>query len=179
MSIIQEKRHSLAHLLAQAVLDIYPEAKLTIGPATETGFYYDIDFGNQKVTDHDLSRIQKQMKKILPTWSTFNPISKTPDEARDFFKDNQYKLELIEEIISRGEEITLYQSGEFIDLCRGGHVEHMNEIDPESFKLDRVAGAYWRAEEKNHSRYLPTSHSKPLACSSSYTKIIFCANMMF
>jgi len=149
MSTIQEKRHSLAHLLAQAVLTIYPEAKPTIGPATDNGFYYDFDFGTQKVTDHDLGRIQKEMKKLLPTWDTFTTLSKTPDEARDFFKDNQYKLELIDGIIEKGEEITLYQSGEFIDLCRGGHVEHMNEIDLESFKLDKVAGAYWRGNEKN------------------------------
>jgi threonyl-tRNA synthetase len=149
MSTIQEKRHSLAHLLAQAVLNIYPEAKLTIGPATDNGFYYDVDFGTQKVTDHDLGRIQKEMKKLLPTWEGFVGISKTPDEARDFYKDNPYKLELIEEIVSRGEDITFYQSGEFIDLCRGGHVAHMNEIDVESFKLERVAGAYWRGDEKN------------------------------
>ncbi len=149
MSTIQEKRHSLAHLLAQAVLHIYPDAKLTIGPSTDNGFYYDCDFGTQKVTDHDLGRIQKEMKKILPTWDSFTAISKTQEEAREFFKDNQYKLELIEEIVSRGEEITFYQSGEFVDLCRGGHIEHMNEIDPESFKLDRVAGAYWRGDEKN------------------------------
>jgi threonyl-tRNA synthetase len=149
MSTIQEKRHSLAHLLAQAVLNIYPEAKLTIGPATDNGFYYDCDFGAQKVTDHDLGRIQKEMRKILPTWDGFTAISKTTDEAREFFKDNQYKLELIEEITARDEAITFYQSGDFVDLCRGGHVEHMNEIDPESFKLERVAGAYWRGDEKN------------------------------
>ncbi len=149
MSTIQEKRHSLAHLLAQAILNIYPEAKLTIGPSTDNGFYYDCDFGTQKVTDHDLGRIQKEMKKILPTWDGFTAISKTPDEARETFKDNQYKLELIEEIVSRNEDITFYQSGEFVDLCRGGHVEHMSEIDPESFKLERVAGAYWRGDEKN------------------------------
>ncbi len=149
MSTIQVKRHSLAHLLAQAVMNIYPDVKMTIGPSTDTGFYYDFDFGTQKVTDHDLGRIQKEMKKLLPTWDTFSAISKTPDEARESYKDNPYKLELIEEIISRGEEITFYKSGDFMDLCRGGHVEHMNEIDLESFKLDRVAGAYWRGDEKN------------------------------
>jgi threonyl-tRNA synthetase len=149
MSTIQEKRHSLAHLLAQAILNIYPDAKLTIGPSTDNGFYYDVDFGTNKVTDHDLGRIQKEMKKILPTWEGFTALSKTPNEALEFFKDNQYKLELIEEIISRGEEITFYKSGEFIDLCRGGHVAHMNEINTESFKLERVAGAYWRGDEKN------------------------------
>ncbi len=149
MSTIEEKRHSLAHLLAQAILNIYPETKLTIGPSTDTGFYYDCDFGTQKVTDHDLGRIQKEMKKILPTWSTFSAISKTPEEARELFKNNPYKLELIEEIISRGEEITCYQSGDFIDLCRGGHVSDMTEIDSESFKLDKTAGAYWRGDEKN------------------------------
>lgn len=149
MSTIQEKRHSLAHLLAQAVMNIYPDVKMTIGPSTDTGFYYDFDFGTQKVTDHDLGRIQKEMKKVLPTWDGFSAITKTPDGAREYYKDNPYKLELIEEIISRGEEITFYRSGEFTDLCRGGHVEHMSEIDLESFKLDRAAGAYWRGDEKN------------------------------
>lgn len=149
MSTIEEKRHSLAHLLAQAILHIYPDAKLTIGPATDTGFYYDVDFGTSKPTDADLARIEKEMRKILPTWDGFEALSKTVEEARDFFKDNPYKLELIEEIASRGEEITFYKSGEFIDLCRGGHVAHMNEIDSESFKLDKIAGAYWRGDEKN------------------------------
>lgn len=149
MSTLEQKRHSLAHLLAQAVLHIYPEAKPTIGPATDTGFYYDFDFGEKKITDHDLGRIQKEMKKLLPIWDTFTAISKTPEEARVFFEDNPYKLELIEEIIARGEEITFYQSGDFVDLCRGGHVEHMNEIDVDSFELDKTAGAYWRGNEKN------------------------------
>jgi threonyl-tRNA synthetase len=149
MSTIQEKRHSLAHLLAQAVLNIYPDAKPTIGPATDNGFYYDFDFGTQKVTDHDLGRIQKEMKKLLPTWDGFVAISKSADEARAEYTSNPYKLELIEEIVGRGEEITFYKSGEFTDLCRGGHVEHMSEIDLESFKLDRIAGAYWRGDENN------------------------------
>ena len=137
MSTIEEKRHSLAHLLAQAILNIYPDAKLTIGPATDTGFYYDVDFGTAKLTDADLPKIEKEMKKLLPTWDTFEGISKTADEAREFFKDNKYKLELIEEIIARGEQLTFYKSGEFIDLCRGGHVVHMNEISSDSFELDR------------------------------------------
>ena len=149
MSTIEQKRHSLAHLLAQTIVNLYPHAKLTIGPATDTGFYYDVDFGQTKLTDADLPKIQKEMQKILPTWKGFTALSKTPDEAREFYTNNQYKLELIEEIISRGEEITFYQSGEFIDLCRGGHVEDMNEISSDSFELDRVAGAYWRGDEKN------------------------------
>lgn len=149
MSTIQEKRHSLAHLLAQAVLNIYPDAKPTIGPATDNGFYYDFDFGTQKVTDHDLGRIQKEMKKLLPTWDGFVAISKSADDARAEYASNPYKLELIEEIVTRGEEITFYKSGDFTDLCRGGHVDHMSEIDLESFKLERIAGAYWRGDEKN------------------------------
>lgn len=149
MTTIEQKRHSLAHLLAQAIINLYPDAKLTIGPATDTGFYYDVDFGTTKITDADLPKIEKEMRKILPTWKGFTAISKTADEARQFFKGNQYKLELIEEIISRNEEITFYQSGEFIDLCRGGHVEDMSEIAIDSFELDRVAGAYWRGDEKN------------------------------
>ena len=146
---LEKKRHSLAHLLAAAVLELYPEAKITLGPTVTDGFYYDIDFNENKITDKDLKEIQKRMKKLLNKWDGFEEIKQTPEEAREFFKDNPYKLELIDEIAEKGEEITLYKSGDFVDLCRGGHVESMKDVSADSFKLDRVAGAYWRGDENN------------------------------
>lgn len=143
-------RHTLAHLLAQATLAHYPEAQLTLGPAIEHGFYYDIDFGAVKITDADLETFEKTMRELLPTWTAFTHREVTADEARTVFAGNVYKLELVDEIVSRGETITLYTCGGFTDLCRGGHCEHpAQEISPLSFKLDRIAGAYWRGDEKN------------------------------
>ena len=118
-------RHTAAHVLAAAVLDLWPEAKLTLGPPIEDGFYYDFDFSeiSLSLSKADLSRIEKQMKKILPKWTEFTHEEVTPEAARKVFAGNQYKLELIEEIAQRGEKITLYTCGNFTDLCRGGHVE--------------------------------------------------------
>jgi threonyl-tRNA synthetase len=144
-------RHSLAHLLAASVGEIYKfdKVKLTLGPAIDNGFYYDIDFGDEKVSDTDLKKIEDKMKKILPKWTEWEHKEISKDEALNFFK-NEYKQELINEIAERGEKITTYTCGGFTDLCRGGHLEHpATEIDPESFQLDRVAGAYWRGDEKN------------------------------
>jgi threonyl-tRNA synthetase len=147
---LEHMRHTLAHLLAQAAKQHYKEAFLTLGPAVDNGFYYDIDFGQEKINDEDLVVIEKTMKKNLPSWKEFSHKEVAPDEAKEIFKGNVYKLELIDEIISRGEKITLYTCGDFTDLCRGGHTEHPSkEISPDSFKLDRVAGAYWRGDEKN------------------------------
>ncbi len=150
MNPLEAKRHTLAHLLAQAVLEHYPNAKLTLGPAVDNGFYYDVDFGADKVSDADLSKLEATMKKHLPEWTAFAHKEVSGDEARSAFGDNPYKSELIDEISGRGEPITLYTCGGFTDLCRGGHAEHpAQEIAPDSFTLDRVAGAYWRGDEKN------------------------------
>ncbi len=151
---LEAKRHTLAHLMAKAIVDVYPHAKLTLGPAIDTGFYYDVDFsGGPTLGDDGLKDIQKGMKKLLNTWTSWNHREVSADEAREIFAGNPYKLELIEEIASRGETITLYTCGsgksEFTDLCRGGHCENPSaEIDADSFKLDKVAGAYWRGDEK-------------------------------
>lgn len=151
MSNLEHKRHTLAHLLAAAVLKQYPHAKLTLGPAIDTGFYYDIDFSGGPVpSDENLKVIQTGMKKILNSWTEFSHKVVTPDEARAHFAGNQFKIELINELEAKGETITLYTSGDFTDLCRGGHCEHPNkDIDTDSFKLERIAGAYWRGDEKN------------------------------
>ena len=141
-------RHSTAHLLAAAMLELYPETKLTIGPAIETGFYYDFDLGEQKITDADFPKIEKKMAEILKTWSTFSHREVTETEAKKIYKNNPYKLDLIDGIVERGEKITLYKVGDFEDLCRGGHSEEPKK-DIGAFKLLSIAGAYWRGDEKN------------------------------
>jgi threonyl-tRNA synthetase len=148
---LEHKRHTLAHLLAAAVLEHYPHAKPTLGPAIDTGFYYDIDFsGGESISDDNLKEVQKTMKKLLNKWDVFTHREVTKEEALAYFKDNIYKCELINEIADRNEPITLYTCGGFTDLCRGGHCEHPNkEIDTDAFVLDKIAGAYWRGDEKN------------------------------
>ena len=149
-------RHSLAHLLAAAVLEMYPGTKNTIGPSIEDGFYYDFEFKNP-ISDKDLPKIEKKMKEILKSWKEFESEEKSEKEAKKHFENNEYKIELIDEIVKKGEKITFYTCGKlapskagFTDLCRGGHLQNPGkEIKPDSFKLDRVAGAYWRGNEKN------------------------------
>ena len=144
---LEEMRHSLAHLLAAAVMELYPDAKRTIGPAIENGFYYDFEFP-APISDSDLPKIEKRMRKILPTWKSFERIDISEQDARKKFVDNPYKLELIDEYAKGG--LTMYQSGAFEDLCRGGHSENpAKDIDSDTFKLTHVAGAYWRGNEKN------------------------------
>lgn len=144
---LEPLRHSLAHLLAAAVLDLYPGTKNTIGPAIENGFYYDFEFATP-ISDADLAKIETRMKELLPSWKQFDAREVSEAEAKKHFKGNPYKLELIDEIVARGEPLTLYTSGAFTDLCRGGHVDDATTIDPTAFKLDRLAGAYWRGDEK-------------------------------
>ena len=145
-SSLEHLRHSLAHLLGAAVLDLYPGSKLAIGPAVEDGFYYDIDI-SQKISDTDLPAIEEKMREILKTWKSFEGREVLDNEAKQQFAGNQYKEELINELAGKGEKITLYTSGAFTDLCRGGHVENIKDIDPRAFKLSRLAGAYWRGDE--------------------------------
>lgn len=145
---LNKLRHSAAHLLAAAVLRLWPDAKPTIGPAIEDGFYYDFDFGKTKISEADLSQIEKEMQKVVKNWEDFQRVEVSADEARKRYKDNQYKLELIDEFEEKGEVISLYKAGDFVDLCRGGHIEHPDQ-DIRHFKLLSVAGAYWRGNEKN------------------------------
>ncbi len=151
MLSLEHKRHTFAHLLAAAVLEHYPHAKVTLGPAIDTGFYYDFDFsGGATLGDDGLKDIQKSMKKLVNKWTDWEHREVGIEEARTLFAGNPYKLELIEDIAGRGEAITLYTCGGFTDLCRGGHAEHPHkDLDMDAFKLDKVAGAYWRGDEKN------------------------------
>lgn len=129
-------------------MDLYPDTKRTIGPAIDNGFYFDFEFA-EPITDADLAKIEKNMRKILPSWNTFERSELNADEAKKEYPGNEYKQELIEEFTKDGSKVSFYKSGSYWDLCKGGHVENMKEIDPNSFKLDRLAGAYWRGDEKN------------------------------
>ncbi|MBP6904739.1 MAG: threonine--tRNA ligase [Candidatus Pacebacteria bacterium] len=145
---LANQRHSLAHLLGAAIMELYPTAKLTLGPSIDDGFYYDAKFDAPVGVDA-LPALEKKMKELLPTWKTVTHKEVSKDEALAHYKGNEFKTELINEIADRGEPITLYTMGSFVDLCRGGHIDDLSAIDPDSFKLDRVAGAYWRGSEAN------------------------------
>lgn len=151
MASLEEKRHTLAHLLAAAVLERYPHAKATIGPAVDTGFYYDFDFaGGEAPKEADLPSLEAAMLELLPSWEAMSGTEVSEKDARDRFKDNPYKLELIDGIVAAGEPITLYTAGSFTDLCRGGHSDTpAHDLRPGSFTLERIAGAYWRGDEEN------------------------------
>src|SRR3989344_1947766 len=140
-------RHSAAHLLAAAILELYPDTKLTIGPAIESGFYYDFDF-SKSISEGDFAKIENKMGELKKGWDKFTHREVSEKEAKEIYKNNPYKLELIEEIVEKGELITLYKSGDFEDLCRGGHSENPSK-DIGAFKLLSLAGAYWRGSEKN------------------------------
>ena len=141
-------RHSLAHLLAAAVLESFPKAKFGIGPVIENGFYYDFLL-DRTLTLDDLGALEKAMRKLVARNLPFGKISVTPAEARKLFKNQPFKLELIAELAKNREPISAWKTGDaFTDLCRGGHVENTREIHPEAFCLTKVAGAYWRGDEK-------------------------------
>lgn len=148
---LNHKRHTLSHILASVLLEKYPGTLLTLGPAIDNGFYYDVDFvGNEKpATEEDFVSITKLMQEKIKQGGTFSHREVSKEEALEFFKGNEYKIELINEIAERGEKITLYTIQNFTDLCRGGHSENLNEIDPESFKITHTAGAYWRGNVEN------------------------------
>ncbi len=150
MSTIEEKRHTLAHLLAASVRELYPGAQNAIGPAIDNGFYQDFDLGGKTLSDEDLKKIEAKMLELLPSWTSFERREVSKEDALKEFSWNPYKSELIEEFSENGTQLTFYTVGGFVDLCRGGHAEHPDkDIDPESFKLERIAGAYWRGDEKN------------------------------
>ena len=139
-------RHSLSHIMASAVQELYPGVKFGIGPAIENGFYYDFDLP-EPLTSEVLSKIEEKMKKLIKQNIRFKKKMVSKKEAKKIFKNQPYKLELIEELSRR--QATIYQSGEFFDLCRGPHVKSTSEIPIDAFKLTRIAGAYWRGDEKN------------------------------
>jgi len=145
-SQLYKMRHSAAHVTAEAVLKMFPEGKLGIGPPIENGFYYDFDLP-RPLTPDDLGAIEDHMRTRVATASPFEFRVVSADEARELFHDQPYKLELINELAARGEEISVYHHGDFTDLCRGPHVHDTSELG--AFKLMSVAGAYWRGDEHN------------------------------
>ncbi len=148
-NLLFRKRHSLAHVLLMAIKELYPNALPTIGPVTETGFYYDIDFGASKVGTDELPILEEKMRTILAKSLDFKVTEVSKEEALTQFKENKYKTELIDGIVDGGAPITFYHTGEnFFDLCEGPHVENTSVIAPDSFILEKVAGAYWRGDEK-------------------------------
>jgi len=152
---LEHIRHSLAHILAAAVLKDFPNAKFGIGPVIEDGFYYDFDIDKQ-ITPSDLDKIEKTMREIIAQKLPFIRKEVTAEEAEKIFKNQPLKLELIKELKDKGKKISIYITGDenpekstFVDLCRGGHIENTSEIPADAFKLDKIAGAYWRGDEKN------------------------------
>jgi threonyl-tRNA synthetase len=137
--------HSSAHVLAQAILHFYPNAQLTIGPAIEKGFYYDVDFGDESIGEGDFAKIEKQMLEFARAKSEFKLRPVTKAEALEEYKDNPYKTELISNL--EDGTITFCDHADFTDLCRGGHIPHTGYI--KAVKIMNVAGAYWRGNENN------------------------------
>lgn len=138
-------RHSAAHVMAEAVLNLFPGTKVGIGPPTNDGFYYDFDCSEAFTSEH-LKKIEKEMKRIIKSQKKFSGVSVSRKIAREKFKDQKYKLEIIDDI-PEDEEITIWNHETWEDICRGGHVESTSQIP--AFKLLDVAGAYWRGNEKN------------------------------
>ena len=139
--------HSCAHLLAQAVKHLYPNAKFWVGPVIEDGFYYDIDLGNDVLNNDDLAKIEKEMKKISKDGKRIVRHEISKEEALDMFKDDPYKLDLISRMDENENVISCYTQGDFTDLCRGPHVDTVKEI--KYFKLLKVSGAYWKGDSNN------------------------------
>ena len=159
-SSIESIRHSLAHLLAMAVLKIFPQAKLGIGPTIESGFYYDFELP-RPISEADLGQFEQTMRELVGQKLDFKGGKVTPAKARGIFKSQPFKLDLIKEFVKEKKQLTVYRTGPkakgqrtkdeggFLDLCRGGHVKNTSEINPDAFKLAKIAGAYWRGDEKN------------------------------
>ena len=143
---LERLRHSTAHIMAEAVLHLFPGAKFAIGPSIEDGFYYDFDLP-RPLTPEDLETIEARMREIIKAEYPFERKEISRDEAEQIFADQPYKLELIADL-PEGETLSMYEQGEFTDLCRGPHVENTNQVDPSAFKLLKEAGAYWRGDEK-------------------------------
>ena len=166
-------RHSAAHIMAQAVVEMFPDAKYTIGPPVENGFYYDFELP-EPISQEDLPKLEKRMRQIIAGQHDFEKEVLPGDEARKIFKNQPYKLELIDgleqggfdeygEPLDEKPEISIYKSDSFVDLCRGPHVENTKQINPSAIKIMSIAGAYWRGDEKNKmlTRIYGTAWEKP------------------
>ncbi|UZE93136.1 MAG: threonine--tRNA ligase [Candidatus Nealsonbacteria bacterium] len=146
MAKIETIRHSLAHIMATAVQELFPGVKFGIGPVIENGFYYDFSFPKGALNTDDLPKIENKMKEIIKKKISFRKMKLSKQEINKIFKNQPYKLELMNEL-PKG-KATFYESGDFTDLCKGPHVRTIKEINPDAFKLTKTAGAYWRGNEK-------------------------------
>lgn len=146
MENIEKIRHSLAHILASAVLEIYPKAKLGMGPAVDNGFYYDFQL-SKPLQEADLQEIEKKMKDLIAQKLKFEKQDIAKRRAKKLFAVQPYKLELMKDL--PGDNVSIFTTGEFVDLCKGPHVKNTKEINPDAFKLSKTAGAYWKGNEKN------------------------------
>src|SRR3989344_1300541 len=146
MDNIEKIRHSLAHLLASAVMEFFPKTKLAIGPSIENGFYYDMELP-KGFTLEDLPKIEARMKELIKENQKFIGKKVSKIAAKKLFKNSPYKMEIIKEL--PGKTVGTYKNGNFLDLCKGGHVENTSEIEANAFKLTKIAGAYWKGSEKN------------------------------
>ena len=144
---LSKLNHSCAHLLAQAVKHLYPNAKFWVGPVIEDGFYYDIDLGDEVIKEEDLQKIEKEMKKCSKDAKNIVRHEISKQEALDMFKDDPYKVDLISRMDEDENVISCYTQGDFTDLCRGPHVENTKLL--KHFKLLKVSGAYWKGDAKN------------------------------
>ena len=140
---LEKQRHSFSHILAAAVKKLYPDAKIGIGPAIDNGFYY--DFKNISISEDDFEKLEGEMKKIIEEDLEFEKEIIQKNQAKDLFKDDPYKLELIEDL--ENQDISVYKTGDFVDLCKGPHVDSTGDLDPEAFKIDRTSGAYFKGSE--------------------------------
>lgn len=158
---LQTIRHSTAHIMAEAVTNLFPGTKFAIGPSIDNGFYYDFQLP-RPITGEDLPAIEKEMRKLISTNKNFTRKVVSKAEALEFFKDQPFKKELIEDL-PEGEEISLYDQDGFVDLCRGPHVESTKELNAQAFKLMKTAGAYWRGDENRPmlTRIYGTAWEKP------------------
>jgi threonyl-tRNA synthetase len=143
---IEKIRHSLSHIMAEAVLEFWPKTKLGIGPAIENGFYYDFQL-QKPLEEKDLEKIEEKMKELIAHNEKFEKQNMPKRQAKKLFAIQPYKLELIKEL--PGENVSIYTNGEFVDLCKGPHIKSTKEIKPNTFKLTKTAGAYWKGNEKN------------------------------
>ena len=144
--------HSCAHLMAQAIKHLYPQAKFWVGPVVAEGFYYDVDLGDDVIRDEDIPKIEKEMKKVAKSGKKIIRKEISKEEAMEMFKDDEYKLDLISNL--EDGTITCYEQGDFTDLCRGPHVDNVKLC--RHFKLIRHSGAYWKGDSKkqNAAAYL-------------------------
>ncbi|MBH41383.1 MAG: threonine--tRNA ligase [Candidatus Magasanikbacteria bacterium] len=146
---IENIRHSLSHIMTMAVLELYPNAGLGVGPVIENGFYQDYDLP-EKISEDVLSKLEQRMKELIKEGIAFEQYSMDVEKALDFYKDDEYKTALITDLQKEGEtEVSFYKSGNFENLCKGPHVATTKEIDRRAFALTKIAGAYWRGDEKN------------------------------